>query len=1168
MAFNPTNEQKSAIYAPSGTLVSAAAGSGKTAVLVERVIEKITGTNAVDADKLLVVTYTNSAAQEMRIRIEGRLNEECRKNPKNRELLKQKIRIKNAKICTIDSFCIDLIRENFDRLDINPDFRIADAGILESLRGNAMNETLDEAFEENSDSFKALLAAICGDYDDGEIRKNIEELFSYSETMPFPEEFLRQLYEMADSESVFDELANIAFSDAESLLGRLKLSNNAVLELLTEDETFYKKFSAAYLDDLSDIEMLLSAAKNRDWNGMFTSLSRVNSTRIGSARVDKTLPLCSAADYVRKSVKAQMLSLAGVFSAPKKEAYADFVKGTRFSRELVRLTITYAQKLKALCREKNIMDFADVEHAALNLLCEYKDGIATVKDSAKDIIDRFSEVMVDEFQDANNLQDMLFSALAANEKKLFVVGDVKQSIYRFRGANPGNFLEKKRRYKDYETANADELKKIILSGNFRSRKGVCDFVNFVFETVMNGSLSEISYTAAERLSPLGEFKEIAQNAVEISLCDVEYANDSKKVDAICVAAFIERYMKEGLVTDASGELRKPQYSDFTVLLRAVKSDGEVYAKALRSRGIPVTFSSENFLAKTEIRNMLSLLSVIENTTRDIDLLAVLMSPMFGFSADEIAEIRLADKSVSLISALAVYSEKSDKAESFLKTLSRFKNYFVSKNISGLIRSVYDDTDYLNIVGVLENGQARRNNLLTLLNLAESFDSYGFTKNISAFIAHVEKMAGEKMKNSSAAENAVKITTIHDSKGLQYPICILANTVSKFKSAASEGTVLTDDALGAAIRFKEGKDTLSYITHDIIAKRKNAEQLDEEMRLMYVALTRAKDKLFISITRKDSLKFIKDMYGFIAKSENIDQYRAYAGEFDSYADLICFALAVHPSANKFRTADGVAGFYHLSDTQIDLTHSVETLPNQENEEEHQLIPEQNAMADEALSQKIKESIAYEYPYCALKNIESKAAVAELAHKAETRDFSFTAKPAFMAKKGLSAAGVGTATHRFMQFCDFSRAKTDIRDEAHRLYDFEFITQTEYEALDLNRISNFFSSSLFGRIERADRIEREMRFITEITAGEINEDIPADIADEGIVVQGSVDCVFIENNSLVILDFKTDRITDEKQLSAAYSEQLNIYAKACEKIFELPVRQKLIYSFALNREIIVE
>ncbi|MBQ0084363.1 MAG: UvrD-helicase domain-containing protein, partial [Clostridiales bacterium] len=979
--YEPKENQKKAIEAPAGVLVSAAAGSGKTWVLVERIIEKICGDNPISADRLLVVTFTKAAAKEMQTRIEKRLIEECNAHPENRNLKEQRIRIKNAKICTIDSFCIDLVRENFDLAGVDPDFSIGDEGAVLSLSQRALTEVLNEEYENSTEDFKLLLDALSDDFDEKDLTKNIVLLQEKSENMPFPNEFLKELIVKAENPNGFEEAKESLFKIAENDLESIALKLRPFLDLLTADSKAEDKYYPTFKQAFEDVNAVYETSKARDFDNTAALISTFSFENLKAIKNPDDPELIASAKFTLDTVKGQIENLQKIFPINVETARADFEYGSRVTACLVKMTLNFAEKFKNLRLQNNILTFADTEHLALGLLCECVNGEIIPKVSAKDIIGRFDEVLVDEFQDTNDLQNLLFSILSDNEKKIFIVGDIKQSIYGFRGSNPQNFLRKKQyaENSDCEEELKNNLSLITLGYNFRSRKGICDFVNFVFGIIMSEPFSSINYSEDDKLIFANEnFPENPENNVNITFISNDTKESNDTLDAAYIATYIKEQMENSFVTDSeTKQLRRPVYSDFAILLREMKTSGPVYAKALSSYGIPVSFSAEEFMRRIEINTLFSLLSVIENSTRDIELVSAMMSPVFSFTADEIAEIRAVNKKVNMFTALNVAAVENQKCKAFAEILRHFKMMYISVGLSELIGRIFDETDMLNIVSVLPDGEIRRKNLVLLQSMAKDYENNGFVKSVSAFYDYVDRLASEKLKSAkSVQQNSVRLMTMHESKGLQFPICIIANTTKSFKNPTAKASVISDDEIGVALKFNddEAKTRKTFLTRDIIGRKTVSRELGEELRVLYVALTRAEEKLLISVTEKDADAYLSQFAVYKRLSENLAHYKSYAPPFKSYADMLKLALMLQPDAVSDKCGPILDG---------ESRANVRYILGSDIEKPAEDIAEETAepAVDEAYAHEIEKALDYEYPFGAVREISSKAAVAQIAHKAE-------------------------------------------------------------------------------------------------------------------------------------------------------------------------------------------
>lgn len=1164
MAFKPTLAQTNAINVGSGALVCAAAGSGKTAVLAERVTKLLTSENHIEADRILVVTFMSAAAEEMRQRIEKKLNQEFAKNPNNKFLYSQKLKLRNAKICTIDSFCIELVRENFDVFGISPDFKVGNDASVDKISDKVLGDILNREFENATPEFLALLNALCSKFDETDLKDAIVELYGFSQNLPFPQIWYENLYNSLGTDEYKSEIISAALNKVKRTLDMAIFKIQMALSAVAKDVDLEEKLNHVLSDDKSLYEGLYKLAESFDWNGLYLALNQLSFKRWPSIKNMECYAL-TAARNLRDDAKEMVTSLRKLVENTDSVVLSDMDNALSLVRKLIELSKEYSDKFIAECRKENTLTFSQAEHYALDLLCKNIDNQIVKTELAEDIISRFDEVLVDEFQDINDMQDLLFNILSKDEQNLFVVGDVKQSIYGFRGSNPDNFLSKKNKYLPFESYDSSSLQKIVLGNNFRSRKGVCDSINYLFSLVMNGEKSDIEYNEEEILIPTAEFPPIESPDSEVHFIDLGTREDSAAIiEAQYIADYINSYMEKGSVTgedNGARILRKPEFSDFALILRTVSAKGNIYAEVLRKNNIPVKFSADAAFDSAEVKILLSLLTAVSNPSRDIELASVMMSPLFSFTANEMAEIRCIAKNVPLISAVTASANAGNKkAAEFLKKLTGYRTAAVSLGIGDLTDYLLDATNLLNIVSALPEGKMRSDNLMQFYAKAVEYQQNNISKNILRFVDYIRGLTDAEASNSSK-ENAVTITTIHKSKGLQYPVCIIGDTNKYFSAQDKRKNLLNDVRFGVGFKYfdinlNEKKSSLQF---EMIKDKIFENAYREEMRLLYVALTRAQDKLVIVNTVSKLEERFIDAAAISSTCDNIEQYIRFVSESKSYFDWLVKASVIHPDF-KLQSFESRL----IAETESNIKFVKENAENivvsaADEAEEEIFAP------DFELAERIKNNIREKYPFAAVKEIETKSSVAVVAHKADENDYSFTATPDFMSASGLSPAKRGTATHRFMQFCDFVNAEKSVKDELDRLYEWEFITENEHDAVDIVSVQKFFGSDIYKRIKKSPLVKREMRFITEMPAGRFNSALPESVANEPIIIQGSVDLVFEENGKLIILDFKTDRITDEEKLIKAYAEQLNIYAAACEKILEKPIGECLLYSFGLGKTV---
>lgn len=1153
MAFKPTNEQQSAIDTKGNVLVSAAAGSGKTAVLVERVINRLTDkVSPVSADRLLIVTFTNAAAAEMRTRIEKRLDGECRKNPDDIGLLKQKRLLGSAKICTIDSFCIDLVRENFEKAGISPDFKMSDGYSLRPINEAVLSGILKEYYEKSDPVFFKLLDTVGAEYDDGDFSDFILEIYEYSRQLPYPKKWFTELKD-GYSDDGFTKQSKWyapALKRAEDIADGWTKAIASASDMLFADEKAYAAYSESFRLAADCAERLRLAADTWDWDAVFKATREICFGNLPRANGLSGSPAAKTAKTAWKCFSKDREALLKTFYADSKEISEQLSELGGPVGLLSDILTEFDERLFAEYSKRNTFTFHNTEHLALKLL---------TGGGAEELISCYDEVMVDEYQDTNDLQDTLFYILSDKGKKLFAVGDVKQSIYGFRGANPENFLKKKNSAVSVLTAGENEPQKIILGANFRCKPEVCDFINFFFFNMMTEKTGSIIYNDEEKLIPAAVYPKTDTPPVRFDILSIKGTAEERLVaEAAHIAEFIkETVNSEECIKADDNTLRTARYSDFTILLRNAKNKAPVIAKELRKNGIPAEYSVEGYAEAKEISVFLSLLKVIDNPDSDVELLTVLMSPIFGFTADETAMLRIDKRSGSLYSALVFAAENgSEKAAEVMSALEKYRLSAVTCPLAKFVSDLLTKTDYLNIASAGEDGLRRRNNLLLLISYAEQYDADN-SGSIGGFVKYILKQSQHGMKSAAVTSgtDSVKIMSIHASKGLQFPVCIIADTTALFNDADARSKAIYSSELGIGFSYYDETEKVKKTTvgREIIVSDIRRRSAEEELRLLYVAMTRTQDKLLFTASFNDAEKTVTETaYELSAASGAADEVFL---RQRSYAKWLISALLLHPDGSVLR-ADNNGIIPISTDSRIEINI---TEPKEKDGEAE--TPKTRFSPDEGLAAELKKRISYEYPYAPLFGIESKSSVSALANKAESDKFAFSAKPSFMCGGGITATERGTAMHKVMEFINFGNAD-NIEEEIERLYEWQYITEREANAVSREKLSDFFSSEIFSRIKISPNVQREMRFLTELPAKRIDPSLDSRFDNETVIVQGAVDLLFEEEDGIVVLDFKTDRTDDPEQLREAYGEQLSIYAEACQKIFEKKVKQKAIYSFALS------
>ncbi len=1164
MAINFTKMQQKAIETRGNILVSAAAGSGKTAVLVERVINMLTDNNSpVSADKLLIVTFTNAAAAEMRGRIEKRIYEEIQKNPNDENLQRQKYLLSHADICTIDSFCIKLVRENFERCGIQPDFKIGDAAQQQTILNDVMSSLILEYIENPTKDFERLLELCNCEYDEKNLTDLINRIYLYSQQLPFPNNFINGLLlpyqcEFKAGNAWFDMAFDIAERRIEALVKHSEKMLSCA-ELVNKNTDKY----ISYADNVAKkIQEIANAYSKNEWDVFAACLKTVVFDRMPSCDRDDSSG--ESFKLAQKNIKSIVGELCEIF-VDSEIVKNNISKNFGAVKLLVEIINKFSDRLfDALCKE-NTFTFYNMEQLALNLLCEYKDGEVLIKDEASELCNHYDEVLVDEFQDVNDLQNMLFYALSNRDEKLFVVGDVKQSIYGFRGSNPDNFLKKKNEYILIDDANNKDSKKIILSDNFRSRKGVCEAVNFFFGCLMAGQCGDIVYDDEECLNASGNFTDNAMPAAELLVVDRCEETDKSllQIEAQKIADYIISVMHEGNIITDSNSLRCAKYSDFAILLDKVKDKANVISEVLSQNGIPVTLGGDVFLQSTEISTVMSLLQVIDNPKCDVELLEVMMSPLFGFTAEEMAKIRINQKRGSLYSAVVAYQNTGDeKTIAFINSLIEFRRDAAVLSVDRLISKLVHSTDILNMMSALDSGSVRRANLFMLINYAKGFAAR-FDSGIYGFIKYMKSLPENAFKTAAGSDdNSVKIMSMHNSKGLQFSVCILANLSSLINNADSVSRVLFSEKGGIAFKYYDEEicGDIEMLGHTIMSDAAQVKTVEEKLRLLYVAMTRAIDRLCIVCSAKNlNNKLIKlsdalqDEVPFVSR-EFLENGR-------NMSDWILSCALLHPNSDVLRNYAGVKPPIVATNSRLKMTILNGEDENKNHREE---TVGGEGSCDFELVEQIKSNADFVYPYEALRHLQAKASVSRLVHSAQDDRFSFCDRPLFMQDYRLSGAARGTALHHIMQYINMTE-HIDVTAEIERLVEWKFITPQEGDSVDVCAIKNFFETTLYKRILHSGSLHREMRFLTEIPAKQLDPTMDINVDDANIIVQGAVDLCFEEEDGIVVLDFKTDMVDNLEQLVERYGEQLEIYSAAAQKIFNKPVKEKIIYSFHLGDSI---
>lgn len=1167
-----TEEQRQAFSSLGGTvLVSAAAGSGKTSVLVERIIRIITDAKApIDADRLLVVTFTNAAANEMKDRISSAISGLIEENPNNIRLKRQQELLNNANISTVDSFCAEILRENFYKIGLSPKFRVADEKELLLIKNEAMMAVLLKLYEDDNKKFANLAELFNYGRDDRRLQETIEKIYDYTRSHPFPEKWFDEKLKM------YTDAKEVRATQWGALI--LKIADQTVevsLELIDEafvvaqkDETIYAAYTPALAKYKEYLCTMKNAVQRGDWNSIFEHLNSGVGARFKRASKCRDMSVKQKVTSNRDLVRKNLDDLRRLFVADENQCIEDIKKLAPVVGELFSTVKLYTKKFNEIKRERNVLDFSDLLHLSLTLLVNPICGGYEITDFAKSLRGSFDVIMVDEYQDINEAQEMLFKALSKNEGNMFVVGDAKQSIYRFRQANPKIFLGKGEGFDKYNAVSDNYPSKIYLTKNFRSRKGIIDFTNFIFSTIMSKEAGDIDYNEDEALNFGAQYYDNKQDAdVELDIISVDSMPEEDS--DILEARYIAKRIKEMTASETvfeDGRKRNLQFSDFCILLRSAKTHAQTIKKELENQMIPAISESERtFFKAAEISVMLSLLRVIDNPLQDIPLISALLSPVFAFSVDDLAKIRMNSPNESIYLALKHTSEQEGTLASrcleFLHTIENFRVMAATTPSDKLINYVLEETSYSAIVQAMPNPQMRVLNLRMLLEYAREYERAGF-KGLNGFIRFIDRLNEQKEDLSPATAlskraNAVRIMSIHKSKGLEFPVCIIANLSRKFPP--QRGDIDLNDELGVGVHVRDrGKAMLRYTTlpKEAVRRKEKLSDLSEELRVLYVAMTRAREKLILISSLDEPRRVIQGLASKLTDSSKISPY--FVSSATSLSDFILMCAIRHKDAGILREI-GEVPFSKVIHSQENLRVNMVYSVPAEAPETPECYPEVDVKGNKEIIAEIQKRLQYEYPYAAATKTPSKITASEATHKDTVSDILTT--PAFMKEEKLTPAQRGTAIHRFMEFADYEEAKTDIVVHLDDLVNKGFLTQQQKEAVDIVKLKRFFNSELYDRINRSSKVYRELLFTVAVDASSID----SDFSSEDTILQGAVDCAFEENGGVVIVDYKTDRIQDVSMLKERYGTQVKLYKRALAGTLGKDVKECILYSLYLNEEI---
>ena len=1227
-------------------LVSAAAGSGKTAVLVERILQMISrDQEPVDIDRLLIVTFTKAAASEMRERISNGIAERLAQNPENQHLQRQSALIHNAQITTIDSFCLFVIRNHFQEIGLDPAFRVADEGEMKLLMQDVLEEILEEAYEEKKEAFCQLVEGYCPGKRDTFLEENIKDLYRFAMSYPWPVKWLLQHKMDHHMESVQELLDSELIHYLEDYLKHLfeECRNQMVLChqicLQPDGPYMYEESVEETLDQLQKL------CEESTYERYGLALERVSFSRLSSKKDDSVNgEKRKWAQGIRNQVKDQLKKIQEKYFLTSPEGVLfQMEKMDALMQELVDLTLLFAKRFEEKKREKNLLDFSDMEHLALQILCREEDGKIVATEAAKDMRSYFAEIMIDEYQDSNLVQECILSCISGEEDgnyNRFMVGDVKQSIYKFRLARPELFMEK---YQTYQTEPGNHHR-IDLSQNFRSRKEVIDTTNLIFQQLMAPDLGKIAYDESARLycgAVYPEGNSLCKNAESTDVADaagiIDAADDTGQIctnpfateflmlspdteseekevlqEARMIALRIQRLIREQLVTDKkTGTLRKASYGDIVIVLRGGGDYEEALRETLEEKNIPCFIPSKaGYFQTREISQIMQVLRVLDNPLQDIPCYGAMTSAFGGFDEEEIARISAACPDTKYLfrkveKYIITHGIQTDddqalvrKCEDFLHLVKEFRSYVPYMAISELLEKLMEDHFYLEYVTASPGGMQRRANVQLLLEKAAAFEQTSF-KGLYHFIRYIDQIEKSDVDYGEANvldENAdvVRIMTIHKSKGLEFPICIVAGMGKKLNKMDSRKAILTDVDMGIAADYVDpdlrvkGKN----LRKNIMARKILLDGQAEELRVLYVALTRAKEKLIITGVMKDIEKDIENSLAVLHSSDMILPY-SLRTEAGSFMDLLFSSLirttAMQPVLEQCGYDIKPALFLEsgikccLADASSLTQEDMEETVNRVFEWERFKNDLRTCVIKDEMTESMQKRFDYVYPYQNLQNLYTKTSVSELKmaaiHDQEQEgeaklfeeEIPLPYLPSFLkGEEKVSGTLRGSAMHRMMELLDLQR---DYTTESLKAYILEMVQSgkmsDEYgEAVQPAKVLHFLKTDLAGRMKAADKAGKlylEQPFVLGLAANRLKEEFPA---GEQVLIQGIIDVFFYEEDEIVLMDYKTDVVDSPQDLIHRYRVQLEYYKEALERITQKKVKQVLIYSFYFEREIEVE
>ena len=1198
MGFQLTKQQQAVVDNRGGTLlVSAAAGSGKTRVLVERLLDRVER-EGLNVDAFLVITYTKAAAAELRSRIVEELSARLAAHPEDGHLRRQSTLVYKAQISTVHALCAQILREQGHLLDLHPDFRLLDESEAGLLMLDTLTEVLERRYEtlEEGDDFSFLVDTMSAGRDDSRLVQIVLDIRGRVQSHPRPAAWLEE----QERAFLLDGVAEAG----ETVWGRLLLEDAGrqadywagqmarALELCACDDVFEGNYAPSLSATLEGLRRFSQAAR-QGWDAAREALPIPFPTP-GRKKVPAGLADAERVKDLRNRCKKRMEKLAEGFVDESADLLDDLRAVHPAVRALFALVRDFEGAYAAEKSRRGVLDFSDLEHLTVELLV----GPEGPTELAGQLSGRYAEIMVDEYQDTNEVQNAIFSALSREGKNLFLVGDVKQSIYRFRLADPTIFLEKYRTFPSYEHAREGESRRINLSKNFRSRPEVLEGANFLFRNLMSVEFGEMDYTPEEFLYPGPDFPEIPNPAVELDALDLSGEDEEERPaeeraarvsrdlqEARFAAARIRALLDEGFpVGDGKGGGRPAEPSDIVILLRSPNTVLPHYARALAERGISwEADGGGDFFASTEVNVALALLQIVDNPRQDVPLISALRSPVYGFTADQLALLRAGCPDGDFYQAVCSGAERGDEpCRAFLEELEELRFGAADQSCYQLLWRLYDRSNLMGVFGSMSNGEERQANLLLLTELARRFEKAGH-RGLYGFLSYLTRLQ-EKGERITAPDpgregGGVRILSIHRSKGLEFPVVLLCGLSRRLNREDMQRPILFHPRLGVGPKRLDVGRMVEYPTlaPRAVARQLEYEMMAEELRLLYVAVTRDKDKLILSVALTGGGRDIARL----APDAGCPVEPQALAACQSAGQWVLLPVLARPEAAPLRDAGAVevpptlATLGPAWDIRWIPGGALKRPPVSSQTEERTVRTVRPTGMGEG---ELREALTWRYPWARDVEIPSKLTATQLKGRELDREAAehtpqagtrrgegVLRRPRFAEEEfGLTPAQKGVALHLVMQYIDFSRASSEaqVAREVERLVREEYLTPEQGKAVDPARLAAFFASPLGREVCSSATLRREFKFSILVPARDY---WPQAGAGEEVLLQGVVDCFFETAEGITVVDFKTDRVAGEalRQRAEEYRPQLEAYSRALEEITGRPVCRRVLWFFSENR-----